>query len=238
MVNEYYLAPGGKEYTITAGKLAKLDENSKVLDMACGRGVASINLVKKFGVKAIAVDINPIFIEDGIKLSQKENVADNIEFINGNVFDLDYPEASFDMIIAEGGALSYIGRKEGLQLAEKWLKPNGYLELSDMIVSLEDKLPNSLKKTYTKLGWNFETEDSYKHMLKWSGFEMVFSSYITKHYLKEYKENIKKELANKQGAFQDEVLRGLLKEELDLFYSDEWINYFTNIFIVSKKKGG
>lgn len=235
--NEYYLAPGGREYTLTAGKLAKLDENSRVLDMACGRGIASINIASNFKAKAVAVDINRDFIQDGQKIARKMGVEDKVEFINDNIFDLKFKPGEFDLIMAEGNALSYLGRREGLQLAYKWLKPGGYFEVTDMIINEDIRMPSGLQKLYSGLGWNFETESSYRGLMKNSGFDIIFSSYITRKYLLKYKENIQKELQKKEGAFENDDLRSLLSEELELFYNDKWINYFSYFFIVSQKRG-
>ncbi len=238
MLDQYYLAPGGQEYTLTAGKLAKLSPGSKVLDMACGRGIASINLAKKFGITATAVDVNEQFIKEGRILAKEQGVEHLVTFSNNDVFELNFPEESFDMILAEGGALSYLGRAPGMNKASYWLKKEGYLELTDMIIANEKKLPESFRQTYTDLGWNFETEESYKKLLKSTGLKTIFCSYITKQYLRTYRDRIKKELASPQGAFRSQALQKLLKEELELFYNEEWIDLFTVIFIVAQKKGG
>ncbi len=234
-LDKYCLSPGGREYTLTAGQVAGLTKNSVILDIACGRATSSINLAKKFGMRSIAVDINADFIAEGKALAEAKGVADNIEFICGDILDQNFKKESFDLVLAEGGALSYIGRMLGLNLADKWLKPGGYLEISDMIIDDKKLMPSSFQKIYTDHGWNFETEGSYRSLLKYSGFEMIFCSYITKKRLLEYKNSITEAIKKSQGAFEDKELRDLFKEEQELFYESKWIDYFLNIFMVSKK---
>ena len=241
MKNTYYLAPGSKEYTLTAGKLANLDENSQILDIACGHGIASINLAKKFCCHATAIDINKDFIEVGKKLAAKEKcvhnkpILDKVKFVVGDIYKKSFPKNKFDMLVAEGGALSYIGREKGIKKISKYLKKGGYIELSDMIIN-NKKLPKEFKELFTQEGWNFETEESYKKLLRENGYDPIFSSFIPRSYMLNYAKAIKAKLKRKEGAFKNKKLQSLLNEELAIFYSkDEWLNNLAYIFIVAKK---
>jgi ubiquinone/menaquinone biosynthesis C-methylase UbiE len=234
-MNENYLAPGGKEYTLTAGNLAGLNAKSKILDIACGRGVASITLAKKYGCKATAVDLLSDLIEDGKKIASAEGVGKNINFIAADFNTLHFPKRSFDLIIAEGGALSYIGKDSGLKRAYSLLKKNGYIEVSDLILRAKH-ISKRVKDTFAPGKMDIETEESYRTLLNMNGFEIIFCSHIAQQYWDTYYENIKQNLKNRKGIFSDKNFREELTKEIEIFYKQKGIEQLGYIFIVAKKK--
>jgi ubiquinone/menaquinone biosynthesis C-methylase UbiE len=234
MVNDNYLAPGGREYTLTAGQLAGLNPRSRILDIACGRGIASINLAKRFGCQATAVDIEESFIQEGKSLARKEKVTDQIDFIVADFNKLVFKKKSFDMIIAEGGALSYIGRDSGLKRGYSLLKKDGYIEISDLILRAKH-LPRNIKEIFLPGNMDLETEESYRTLLKLNRFQIVFCSYIAQQYWVNYYENIKQNLKNRKGIFSDKNFRETLSKELEVFQKQKGIEQLGYLFIVAKK---
>lgn len=234
MVNEKYLAPGGKEYTITAGKLAGLNPKSKILDIACGTGIASINLANKFGCRAVAVDLEKTFIAEGKKLAEKAGVADKIEFIVNDFNRLSFKKNSFDMIIAEGGALTYINKSSGLKKAYNLLKKNGYIEISDLIMKSKH-LSKDIEEAFSLGDFDVLTEEGYRTLLKMNHFEIVFCSYIAQQYWRNYYENIKQNLKNRKGPFSNQDFRKSMEKEMSAFYKQKGIEQLAYLFIVAKK---
>ncbi|MDR1324264.1 MAG: methyltransferase domain-containing protein [Candidatus Margulisbacteria bacterium] len=237
MSNENYLAPGGKEYTLTAGQLAGLNKNSKILDIACGHGAASLNLVKKFGCQAAAVDIEESFVKAGQAAAVREKINSRIKFIAGDFNKQKFAANSFDMIIAEGGALSYIGRDSGLKRARSLLKKNGYIEISDLILRGK-RLSREVKDIFLSglSDLDLETEESYRTLLKVNGFEIIFCSYIARQYWEMYYENIKQNLKNRKGFFSAKNVRDSLNKEMSFFYKRKDLDQIGYLFIVAKKR--
>ena len=235
MTNENYLAPGGKEYTLTAGQLAGLNKKSQVLDIACGHGAASLNLARKFGCRATAIDIEESFIAEGTAIAKKEKLDKLIKFIAGDFNKQKFNANSFDMIVAEGGALSYIGRDDGLKRARRLLKKNGYIEISDLILRGKT-LSREVKDIFLSGDLDLETEESYRTLLKINGFEIVFCSYVAKQYWEAYYENIKKNLQNRKGYFSDKKVRESFNKEIRFFYKRRDLDQLGYLFIVAKKR--
>ncbi|MDR1998165.1 MAG: methyltransferase domain-containing protein [Candidatus Margulisbacteria bacterium] len=237
MSNENYLAPGGKEYTLTAGQLAGLNKKSKILDVACGHGAASLNLVRKFGCQAVAVDIEESFIRAARETARQEKLDRQIKFIAGDFNKQKFAANSFDMLIAEGGALTYIGRDSGLKRAHKLLKKNGYIEISDLILRGK-RLSREVKAIFLGGAQNLdlETEESYRTLLKLNGFEIVFCSYVTQQYWEKYYENIKQNLKNRKGFFSDKNVRESLNKEIKFFYKRRDLEQIGYLFMVARKR--
>lgn len=68
---------------------SEIDENSKVLDVACGTGVLTEPYMKRNVKSVTAVDISP----EMIGIAEKKYVdTDNIKFICGDALTLEFPE--------------------------------------------------------------------------------------------------------------------------------------------------
>lgn len=93
--------------------------NSKVLDIGCGNGSLTFDLSKKAG-KVIGIDLN----EKYLKKAQKNNQAQNIEYILGDITAYDFKE-KFDFAVLSNVLEHIENRAELLQkikpLADKFL---------------------------------------------------------------------------------------------------------------------
>jgi ubiquinone/menaquinone biosynthesis C-methylase UbiE len=167
-------------------------------------------------------------------LAKKENISERINFIAADFNKLIFKKQSFDMIIAEGGALSYIGRNPGLKRAHSLLKKNGFIEISDLIIRSKH-ISKNLKNVFVPSTMDLETEESYRTLLKLNHFEIIFCSYITKQYWDNYYENIKQNLKNRKGPFSDKNFRESLVKEIDVFYKQKGIEQLGYLYIVAKK---
>lgn len=73
-----------------------------VLDVACGSGNASIPAAQR-GAKVTGCDLTPTLLEAGGRLADKAGVE--IEWREGDVEDLPFSDASFDVVISCVGAM-------------------------------------------------------------------------------------------------------------------------------------
>jgi SAM-dependent methyltransferase len=89
--------------TPPAAKLVKFAEvggAQRVLDVACGTGVAAITAARA-GAKVSGIDLTPKLLERA-----RENAAIagvDVEFIEGDAEALPYPDASFDVVLSQFG---------------------------------------------------------------------------------------------------------------------------------------
>jgi SAM-dependent methyltransferase len=84
-----------------AARLA-LPPNAQVLEIGGGTGATLRMLARRedFTGKAFGVDQSRHFIEAAIKFSRAENISDKIDFRVGDAHSLDFPAATFDVVIA------------------------------------------------------------------------------------------------------------------------------------------
>lgn len=111
----------------------------KVLDLGCGSGVVTRELAKQvYPTQVVGVDISNNLIDKGIQAysikhkSKKERVQNNVSFQQGSVYDLPFPDASFDVVYAR---LLFQHLSEPLQALSnviRVLKPGGLICVVDV----------------------------------------------------------------------------------------------------------
>lgn len=75
-------------------ELAKVTKDDFVYDLGCGDGRIVVTAAKKYGCKAIGVDIDPQRVEESLKNVGENNVEDLVEIKEGDIFQLDLTPAS------------------------------------------------------------------------------------------------------------------------------------------------
>lgn len=96
-------------------------EKQTVLDLGTGTGVLPRNM-HRFGAKWIGADIS----ENQINYAEKLSKGLNIDYIVSSAENLDFEEATFDVITA-CQCFMYFDKSVILPKIHKWLKPNGHL---------------------------------------------------------------------------------------------------------------
>jgi SAM-dependent methyltransferase len=100
------------------------------LDIATGRGRFAIQMAKQGASYVMAVDISRKMVQNAEANAAKYGVSDKIDFCVANVFDLDLPDASFD-VVAIMEVLVHLPRPdEALRRMAALLRPGGHLVLN------------------------------------------------------------------------------------------------------------
>lgn len=107
-----------------AERIAALAPGS-VLELACGTGRLTRHLLRRLpvGTRIVATDINPAMLAYAANALGESNVAwEAVDAVR-----LPYPDASFDLVVAQFGVMFYSDRKEAYREALRVLKPGGRL---------------------------------------------------------------------------------------------------------------
>lgn len=191
-----FLAPMTGELLRLAVRGLSLPADPRVLDLCCGTGAASLLLATEFGGVCTGVDLSDVLLRTGRERALSLGLQDRIEFRCGDARHLDLPNGAFDLALALGGALSYIGRPEGLERIRQLLKSGGALLLSDLVYLdspapesvvriLAERMPGdpiralglepAVRAVYEEGIYRFECERSYRELLGSLGYEVVFT---------------------------------------------------------------
>ena len=74
--------------------LAGVTSRDVVYDLGSGDGRIVIAAARDFGARAVGIDIDPKRIEESNANARRANVADRVRFIQGDLFESDFSEAT------------------------------------------------------------------------------------------------------------------------------------------------
>ncbi|MDP4240803.1 MAG: methyltransferase domain-containing protein [Bacteroidota bacterium] len=123
--------PGSPEVTIQA--LSFIDNiayESRIADIGCGTGGQTIVLAQHLQGRITAIDLFPAFIDKLNSNIRKLNLQDKIEGVVGSMDRLPFQDEELDLIWCEG-AIYNIGFERGLNEWRKFLKPGGFIAVSE-----------------------------------------------------------------------------------------------------------
>ena len=114
-------------------------ERPLILDIGCGSGVSTQEMARLSGGKVIGIDIHQLALDKFARRIKKAGLADQIRVMNCSMFDMDFPDESFDIVWAEGSIYA-IGFERGLQEWKQLLKPGGCMVVHDEQGNIKEKL--------------------------------------------------------------------------------------------------
>lgn len=74
--------------------LGEVDENDLLYDLGSGDGRIVITAAKERGARGVGVDLDPDRIEEAKSNAEQAGVTDMVEFVEGDLFDLDFRDAT------------------------------------------------------------------------------------------------------------------------------------------------
>ncbi len=145
-----------KEYLNSFNK--KLD----ILDLGCGNGWFAGELSKSFSHNFYCIDINLFELKQGARLFKSEN----IHFIYGDIFRMEFAKNSFDLIILNSSAQYFESINSLLKELIFILKLDGEIHIVDSPFYKEEDLPEAIKRTtayYKSIGFPEMSEFYFHH---------------------------------------------------------------------------
>jgi SAM-dependent methyltransferase len=234
-IQSYYTSPAGREFTLAAGRFSGVHPASQVLDIGCGYGEGVCTITSEFRCKAVALDSNKENIEFAKNLAIEKKVSHLIEFVHQDVLTTNFSSRPFDLILAEGGVLSFIGRKMGLDLVHNWLQSRGWFEFSDLIL-LPGTIPAEALDIFDYEHFRYETEESYRKLIAVAGFSVQFMACVPPSGWDNYYAHMARRLEDEKGFFADKKIKLAFHKEIDVFYRLEGFRYVGYLICIVRKK--
>jgi SAM-dependent methyltransferase len=125
--------PGDNDSTRKAyGMILDMPPEPRILDIGCGPGVQTLELARLSSGVIVALDLMPQMIERVKKAAAEQSMADRIETLQMDMNKMDFDNESFDLIWSEG-AIYLMGFKNGLEKIRRFLRPGGYIAVTEAI---------------------------------------------------------------------------------------------------------
>jgi tRNA G37 N-methylase Trm5 len=75
-------------------EMAKVTKDDVIYDLGSGDGRIPITAAKKYGARAIGIDIDPQRIEEANANAKAAAVTDKVKFVNADIFEFDFSDAT------------------------------------------------------------------------------------------------------------------------------------------------
>lgn len=150
LICEYYSSverqgPGSPEATLKAlSFIDGLTTESRIADIGCGTGGQTMVLVQKAPGSITGIDLFPMFIDIFNSNAEKHHLGNRVKGVAGSMDNLPFQDEELDLIWSEG-AIYNIGFEKGLRYWSKFLKPGGYLAVTEAAWFTE-KRPEEIEK--------------------------------------------------------------------------------------------
>ena len=167
------LRAGGVKATNWLFSKLNLDENSRVLEVACNEAYSLIDFAKKYKNKNVGIDKSASSIESAKKRVKEEGLCDYIDLFVGDARKLPFEDESFDVVINEAmlTMMPFTVKKEILKEYYRVLKKGGILLTHDvLLVGENDEQLKKLQKA-VNIAVNPLSKDDWLNLFKEAGFK-------------------------------------------------------------------
>lgn len=171
----YYQSPGGRRTLIAMAMVAGIPRGSKVLDVQCGIGSASVDLAEAYDAMVTAFDDYAPYLAFGKQQASSRGVAKKTSFraVAGEDASTAFPAGSFNVVLGLGGGLSDTlpgGLAGGLAATNDWLAPGGVLILGDLVTP--GPTSNLMQIVF---GESLMSEQDYLKGVDEAGFDLILA---------------------------------------------------------------
>jgi SAM-dependent methyltransferase len=125
--------PGDDASTRRAFRLlTDLPREPRILDLGCGPGEQTLELLRLCEGSVVALDLLPRMIERVTDAVNEAGFSDRVEIVQADMNEMKFEPASFDVIWSEG-AIYLMGYRNGLAKVKDLVKPGGYVAVSEAV---------------------------------------------------------------------------------------------------------
>jgi ubiquinone/menaquinone biosynthesis C-methylase UbiE len=232
------LTPGGLAITRLLAQQCGINATSQVLDVGCGFGAAACLLAESLKCKVIGIDVDMTLVMEGKRRVAEKRLDDFVQIKVMDAHQLDFPDASMDVVISEG-VISGLNVNTVLKEIARVLKPGGMFGMSDAMWKREN-VPLFVLEAWGGQGASIQIIEKKIALLKQLGFDIRYtkdiSSELDDYYLP-FKKIIERSTQKRfKGVEQYKDLLIQYKHEIDVYFrmgGKKWMGYCV---IVGKKR--
>ncbi len=209
-----------------------------ILDIGCGPGMQTLELARISNGRITAVDTHQPFLDQLKQRAVEAGVADRIEVLNQSMFALDLPANSFDLIWSEG-AIYIIGFRQGLKEWREYLKPRGYLAVTE-IVWLKPNPPDILRRFWETNYPSMTTIKGNLDIIRDSGYAEIGNFVLPESaWWEDYYLPVMKRISMLRAKYAgiSEVLQELDAQQAEIAMYRKYHDYYGYVFYIMKEAG-
>jgi ubiquinone/menaquinone biosynthesis C-methylase UbiE len=140
------------KYTRKAFRMLPQLDKPSILDVGCGSGISTVELVKLSRGKVLGIDIDQPTLDKFAKRINEMGLTNLVQAVNCSMVDMDFPDETYDIIWSEGSIYA-IGFEKGLREWKRFLKPSGFMVVHDEQGNVDEKLQQISNCGYQLIGY-------------------------------------------------------------------------------------
>jgi len=148
------------KYTRKAFRILPQMDKPRILDIGCGSGVPTLELARLSHGEVMGIDIDQPALDKFTRKIKEARLRDRVQAVNCSIFDMDFADASFDIIWSEGSIYA-IGFERGLREWRRFLKPGGFIVVHDEQGNVKEKLEQIYNCGYELLGYFILSKETW-----------------------------------------------------------------------------
>lgn len=205
-----------------------LPEFPKILDIGCGPGMQTVELLRISNGSVVALDLLPQMIARAQAEAEAAGVSGRLVTLEQDMKEMEFPPSSFDVVWCEG-AIYLIGFEAGLKKVQPFVRPGGYVAVSE-VVWLKPNPPSEAVEFWTEYP-EIDTIDAKLGVIERVGYELVDhlvfpQSAWTEHYYDPMERRIAEKTQEWSGIPDAEAVLEEARHEIAVFRrSSEFYGY-------------
>ncbi|MDD5132105.1 MAG: class I SAM-dependent methyltransferase [bacterium] len=229
--------PGNFESTKRAFQAMKnLPGKPSILDIGCGPGKQTLDLAQLTKGSITAVDNHEPFLAQLDKLVISQGLQKRVRTMKADMFSLNFPPRSFDVIWSEG-AIYFIGFEAGLRSWKRFLKPKGYIAVSEL-TRLKTNPPQEAKDFWEGAYPAMRDVTGNLAIIDSAGYSLIENFTLPESaWLEEYYGPLQKRVEKLKVKYQNnpEALKVLAAEDSERESYRKYAAYYGYVFYIIKQ---
>jgi len=166
--------PGGLDLTKRLGEILQLTPETRVLDVACGKGTSAVFLAEHFGCHVTGIDYSDQNVVQANALAAAKGMDSRVRCERADAERLGFMAESFDAVICECAFCTFPDKSAGAREFARVLRPSGHVGLSDITrgPTLSQKLDGLLARIACIA--DAQPIERYQTYLRSAGLDPVF----------------------------------------------------------------
>lgn len=123
--------PTSEEKLLLLGRRLGLDEESRVLDIASGRGGPALVLSRAFGCAVRGIEISPDFHAVAEQRIADAGLDDRVTFALGDAAEAEHAPASYDAALCLGASFVYGSLADTVEALSPAVRPGGHVVVGE-----------------------------------------------------------------------------------------------------------
>jgi ubiquinone/menaquinone biosynthesis C-methylase UbiE len=164
---------GGLEAVEALGRRARIDAESRVLDVCAGLAGPARFIARRWGARVIGLDLNPERAAGARRLTARVGLGRLVRLVRGDAQNLPFGPAAFTAVVSQEGLLHVPDKGRVLAECRRVLLAGGRIAFSDWIATarLADGERRRLEEWMAAV--TLQSIEGYKSLLARAGFGAI-----------------------------------------------------------------